>query len=270
LRHCVEAEELNRALDHWREGLGEVVVELGTLPWLTKLYRSTELFEDLAPKTQRSYEQGLALLEAWSKDRGHPPIAGLQTRHVREMLRTIERPAMRHLAYRTLRLLLSFAVAEGSLERNPAKGLRIKGSRPREVYWMPEQQKTFKDAARAAGRPSMALATDIGAELGQREGDTIRLSWPQYDGGNFTLRQAKTKRLISVPATRRIARGARCRAADVANHHHFGDDRKSSGERRKACGSKLYPLSPRCLTSLRPRPGPKARRHSCACPPLRA
>jgi mono/diheme cytochrome c family protein len=51
--------------------------------------------------------------------------------------------------------------------------LRIKASRPREIYWTAEQQKAFKIAARAAGRPSMALAVDIGAELGQREGDTI-------------------------------------------------------------------------------------------------
>jgi hypothetical protein len=79
--------------------------------------------------------------------------------------------------------------------------LRIKASRPREIYWTAEQQKAFKIAARAAGRPSMALAVDIGAELGQREGDTIRLSWPQYEGGSFTLRQRKTGRLVTIPAT---------------------------------------------------------------------
>jgi hypothetical protein len=45
------------------------------------------------------------------------------------------------------------------------------------------------------------LSVDIGAELGQREGDTIRLSWPQYEGGSFTLRQRKTGRLITIPAT---------------------------------------------------------------------
>jgi hypothetical protein len=196
-----EAERLNRELDRWRQGLAEPVIETGTLPWLVKLYRSTELYGDLAPKTQRSYEQGITLLEAWSKERGHPPITGLQTRHVRELLGTIERPAMRHLAYRTLRLLLSFAVAEGHLERNPARGLRIKGSRPRDVYWTAEQVESFIRAAEASERQSLGLAVCLGVNLGQREGDVLRLAWSQYEAGTFTLRQRKTGQLLSIPAT---------------------------------------------------------------------
>jgi integrase len=197
----VEAERLNHELDRWREGVGETTIEPGTFPWLLKLYRSTELYGDLAPKTQRSYEQGIALLEAWSKERGHPPISGLQTRHVRELLGTIERPAMRHLAYRTLRLLLSFAISEGHIERNPARGLRIKGARPREVYWTTEQVEAFIKAAETSERPSLALAVRLGVNLGQREGDVLRLAWSQCENGSFTLRQRKTGRLVTIPAT---------------------------------------------------------------------
>jgi integrase len=196
-----EAERLNAELDAWRAGRGEAIVEPGTLPWLIRLYRTTELYENLAPKTQRSYEQGLALLEAWSKERSDPPIAGLQTRHVREMLATIEKPAMRHLAYRTLRLLLSFATAEGHIERNPARGLRIKAPRPREIYWTAPQVDAFLKAADGDGRTSLALAVHLAVNLGQREGDVLRLAWSQYQDGTFTLRQHKTGRLVSVPAT---------------------------------------------------------------------
>jgi integrase len=197
----IEAERLNHELDRWREGLGEPTIEPGALPWLVKLYRATELYGDLAPKTQRSYEQGIALLEAWSKERGHPPISELQARHVREMLGAIQRPAMRHLAYRTLRFLLGFDVAEGHLERNPARGLRIRNTRSRDVYWMAEQVEHFIKAAEASGRPSLALAVQLGVSLGQREGDVLRLAWSQYEAGSFTLRQRKTGRMISVPAT---------------------------------------------------------------------
>jgi integrase len=196
-----EAERLNRELDRWRDGLGEPTIEPGSLPWLVKLYRSTELYTDLAAKTQRSYDQGFALLETWSKERDNPPVIGLQTRHVRELLGTIERPAMRHLAYRTLRLLLSFAVAEGHIERNPARGLRIKGLRAREVYWTTEQVEAFVKAAHESGRPSLALAAHLAVNLGQREGDVLRLAWSQYEAGSFTLRQRKTGRLVSIPAT---------------------------------------------------------------------
>ena len=197
----VEATRLNEQLDHWRQGLGEPTIEPGTFRWLVKLYRCTELYGNLAAKTQRSYEQGIALLEAWSKDRGDPPIAGLQTRHVREMLSAIEAPAMRHLAYRTLRLLLSFAVAEGHLERNPARGLRIRGSQPREIYWTAEQVEAFIRAAGTSERPSLALAVQLGVNLGQREGDVLRLAWSQYENGSFTLRQRKTGRLVTIPAS---------------------------------------------------------------------
>jgi integrase len=196
-----EAEQLNRELDAWRDGVDKSISEPGTLPWLIKLYRSTELYGNLATKTQRSYEQGIVLLETWSKERGHPPLGGLQTRHVRELLAGIPRPAMRHLAYRTLRLLLSFAVAEGHLQRNPARGLRIKGLRPRETYWRAEQLSTLVETAQANGHPSLALAAVLAVNLGQREGDILRLAWSQYEAGTFTLRQTKTKRLVSIPAT---------------------------------------------------------------------
>jgi site-specific recombinase XerD len=197
----MEAERLNHELDRWREGLGEPTIEPGTLPWLIELYRATELYTELASKTQRSYEQGIGLLTSWSKERRHPPINGLQTRHVRELLSTIERPAMRHLAYRTLRLLLSFAVAEGHIERNPARGLRIKGASPREIYWTINQLAALHRTALANERPSLALAAHLALNLGQREGDVLRLAWSQYESGTFTLRQHKTRRLISIPAT---------------------------------------------------------------------
>ncbi|HYN37705.1 MAG TPA: tyrosine-type recombinase/integrase, partial [Rhodospirillales bacterium] len=54
-------------------------------------------------------------------------------------------------------------------------------------------------AARAAGRPSLQLAVLLGACLGQRQGDILRMTWQQYDGQQVTLRQGKTGILIAVP-----------------------------------------------------------------------
>jgi hypothetical protein len=45
-----EAERLNNQLDAWRQGAGEPTTEPGTLPWLVKAYRNTELYGDLAPQ----------------------------------------------------------------------------------------------------------------------------------------------------------------------------------------------------------------------------
>lgn len=41
----------------------------------------------------------------------------------------------------------------------------------------------------------------MGVNLGQRQGDILRLTWSQYDGSTFTLKQSKTGVLLSVPVT---------------------------------------------------------------------
>ena len=101
---------------------------------------------------------------------------------------------------RVLRLLLAFAVDEGEIERNPAEKMRLKVSAPRDQVWTPEQIEAFVTAANANGRASIGLAVLLGAGLGQREGDVLRLGWTQYDGASVRLRQRKTGKLIAVPA----------------------------------------------------------------------
>ena len=46
----------------------------------------------------------------------------------------------------------------------------------------------------------IATAVMLGAHLGQREGDVLRLTWAQFDGEAVTLRQSKTGEQLVVPA----------------------------------------------------------------------
>jgi integrase len=195
-----QAEALNRELDAWRAGQQPVPVQPDTVPWLVKLYRSDPRYTDLAAKTQRGYDQCLAIIEGWSERAGHPPLGTLQRKSVKAFYRSMSAtPSKASAVLRVLRLLLAFAVDEGEIGRNPAEKMRLKVSAPRDQVWTSEQIEAFVTAANANGRASIGLAAQLGAGLGQREGDCIRFGWTQYDGACVRLRQRKTGKLISVP-----------------------------------------------------------------------
>jgi integrase len=197
-----EAEALNRELDAWRAGQQPVPGQPGTVPWLIKLYRSDPRFVDLAPKTQRGYDQCLVVIEAWSERAEHPPLVTISRKACATFYRSMSAtPAKASAVLRVLRLMLAFAVDEGEIERNPAEKMRLKVSARREQVWALEQIEAFITAAERHGRASIGLAALLGAGLGQREGDVLRLGWTQYDGASVRLRQRKTGKLIAVPAT---------------------------------------------------------------------
>jgi Phage integrase family len=195
-----EAEELNRQLDAWRAGQGRPPIQPGTMPWLVKLYRADERYTSLAALTQKGYDQHIRVIEQWSARAGNPPLATISRKACKAFYKSMTaKPAAATAAMRVLRILLAFAVDEGEIERNPAEKMRLKGSPPRHQVWTPAQIDTFVAAAETEGRSSIGLAVRLGAGLGQREGDTIRLSWTAYDGAVVRLRQRKTGKLIDVP-----------------------------------------------------------------------
>lgn len=169
-----EAENLNRELDDWRNGIGSPL-RLETLPWLIRLYRSDDRFMSLAPATKTGYEYCLRVIENWSEKACHPPITSLERRHVKAFYRSMgETPSKANAVLRVLRLILAFAVDEGLLQRNPAERQRLKSTPPRQQVWSLESIRTFVATAKNAGRPSLGLAVLLGANLGQRQGDILK------------------------------------------------------------------------------------------------
>jgi integrase len=196
-----EADALNRELDAWRGGYQPAPIQPGTLLWLIRLYRADPRYTDLASSSQRSYDNRLAVIEAWSERAGHPPIRTIERRHCKAFYRSLSgTPGMANAVMRMLRVLLAFAIDEGELSSNPAEKMRLRGRPPRDQVWTPEQIAAFVDAAAQQGRPSLGFAVRLAAALGQREGDILRLGWSQYDGSAVRLRQRKTGKLLAVPA----------------------------------------------------------------------
>jgi len=159
----------------------------------------------LAPATKTGYEYCLRIIENWSEKACHPPITSLERRHVKAFYRSMgETPSKANAVLRVLRLILAFAVDEGLLQRNPAERQRLKSTPPRQQVWSLESIRTFVATAKDAGRPSLGLAVLLGANLGQRQGDILRLSWSQFDGSAITLRQSKTGVLLAVPVSKEL------------------------------------------------------------------
>ncbi len=201
-----QAEALNAEADAWRAGADGPTIQPGTLPWLVREYRRNPRYIGLAPKTQRSYEQALARIEAWSERARHPPLASLRPKIVEDFYTTMyaATPAMANAVLRVLRILSKFAVFLEAVERDFTAEVKLKGRPPRQVVWLDEQVEAFRSTARAQGRDSLALAVLLGANLGQREGDLLTLPWSAYDGQSIELRQGKTGALVSVPAVEEL------------------------------------------------------------------
>ena len=198
-----EAESLNGEVDAWRKNqLVALPPQESTLPWLIRRYEQEPSFKELAISTQRGYGQCLRIIEQWSREAANPPLKTLTRRAVKEFHRAMhDRRHKANAVMRVLRLLLNFAIDEGLIDRNPAERLRLVGTPPRTAVWSDNDIQAFVNTALDADRPSLALAVLLGAHLGQREGDILRLSWTQYDRAEIELRQQKTGKFLRVPLT---------------------------------------------------------------------
>lgn len=144
-------------------------------------------------------------IEEWSARAGHPPIGSIKRTHVRHFLKSMEStPATANAVIRVLRILLQHAVDEEYLEKNPASKPKLKGRPPRHQFWSTEQILEFVKTAAEDRRPSMGLAVLLAVNLGQREGDILRLSWSLYDGRAFSITQGKTRASVRVPTTEQL------------------------------------------------------------------
>ena len=101
--------------------------------------------------------------------------------------------------------MLQFAVDEGYLEINPATKLKLRKTSARTAVWTAQDVDRFCATAINANRASVALAVRLAVNLGQREGDVLRLTWAQHDANGFKIRQGKTGAHIQVPVTAELA-----------------------------------------------------------------
>ena len=131
--------------------------------------------------------------------------------------------------------ILSFAVAEGIIEKNPAHGISLPSDAKRKVADVPEKLAALGQAIRAArdaGMPWQAIdAIELAALTGMRRGEIINLRWAEVDTVSKMLHLSDSKPGESIRPLGRTAidilRRIKARSAD--SEFVFPAERKESG-----------------------------------------
>lgn len=171
----------------------------GTVADLIRIYRRGERYKNLAPKTSREYDYILNRIE---KTAGHVPVHTITRKGLMRTYSKLREAGKLRTANATMQMwaiLLKTAYNEGWTDAYIAERMELSGTESRERVWTAEEVEIFCAKAVEVGRSSMALAVRLAYDLGQRQGDILRLAWGQYERGGFTITQRKTKTKIAVP-----------------------------------------------------------------------
>ncbi|MBB4123270.1 tyrosine-type recombinase/integrase [Martelella radicis] len=219
----------------------KVAPKAGTLQTVINGFQDSSDWDRLAPRTRSDYVRLIKIIE---QKFGTFPISALSDRRSRALFmawRDERAKASRRQAdygWQVLARILSWAHGRGLVPANPCeKGGRLyRGSRA-EFIWTEADEQAFLAKAPA----HLHLPLILALWTGQRQGDLLALTWPQYDGKTIRLRQSKTGTRVVIPV------GAPLRAALEPHRQKVGhvllnsegqpwtaDGFRSSW--RKACG----------------------------------
>lgn len=140
---------------------GEVAPALkpGSLPALCAIWRASESYAALKPRTQAFYENGMRLILAWSATVNDPAVSKMTRPKIKEFLALYnDRQSQRAALRATLRALMEIAIDEGWRADNPAAGFRLRRTQKRRAVkqWTADAVETYAKAAISMGWPGGA------------------------------------------------------------------------------------------------------------------
>lgn len=177
-------------------------IAAGTISWLIVQWRASPEWATLSPATRKSYDAAFKSIEEWCG----PDEPRLITRKaIKEWQRALlpRGQAITNVILLRLHRLMERARDEGLIEVNPASRLGLKKVGGDQEPWPRADIDMVCAKALEMGRPSIRLAVLLAANLGQREGDIIKLPRSRYypATGMFSIQQQKTRTRLSIPAT---------------------------------------------------------------------
>ena len=165
---------------------------------LFRFQESAEFQFGISPRTRRDYVKQIRRIE---RAFGDFPIKALDDpRATSVFLEWRDKLAQTSLrqADGTLARVLSWAQKRRLISENPcAKGGKLYHGTRVDKIWSEEDIACFLRTA----PPYLRLAMLLAINIGQRQGDLLRLPWSAYDGANIKLRQKKTGAYVSVPVS---------------------------------------------------------------------
>lgn len=197
----VKASTLNSQLDALKEG-ADISTRKGTLPWLVAEYEKSSYFTSLRDRTKQSYAQLSRYVLRWSDSKGNPPVTSLTTQKILEFLNHYDtRKSLRDHIATYLAVVLEYARRTGLIHANPARRLglkRAKRLKPIRTITV-DQLMTIVTKAREMGLHHVAIGALLHFDLGQRQGDVLRLQKPRdYRDGVFRFKQSKTDQIVTI------------------------------------------------------------------------
>src|SRR5437764_7274448 len=175
----------------------------GTVGALIREYRSSPEFTSLADRTRADYLRVFDYL----KPLAGMPIAAIDGRFlygVRDKAAAAKKRRFANYVIQVLRLVFNWGIRRAFCEKNPAVAVDLI-RRPRHAPVVNRPWKLEElDAVLAAAPAELRIAIAIGAYVGLREGDMLRVTWACYDGSAFEVRQHKTGGSVWVKAHARL------------------------------------------------------------------
>jgi integrase len=170
----------------------------GNLFSLIAAYRVSTEFTGRAEVTKKAYRRYLKMIE---EEFGTMPLTVVQDRRARGKFKEwrdgmATNPRKADLAWSVLARVLAVAKDRGAIAVNVCeRGGRLYEADRAEIIWLPAHITAFC----AVASPELQFALLIALWTGQRQGDLIKITWPQYDGTQIRLRQGKRKARVLIP-----------------------------------------------------------------------
>lgn len=188
-----EHKKIYEAFQAWRKG-DETCKDKDSVAWLIGDFKSTgERYLQAAERTRNGYYG--TYLKIIDNLIGDLPVEAITRQHAKQIYAAFrEKPRKAQSLIAVARVLFGHAYDTGRVDANPFSALNIKSPKPRGQVWNKKQIETIQGKACEMGYPSMALATQLAVDIGQRPGDLRSLTWGDYDGDYISLRQEKSGR----------------------------------------------------------------------------
>lgn len=169
---------------------------------IAAFYIRCNSFLDNKPITQQTDRN---ILEAFRAKHGSKPIAGLERRHIENMLaEKTGKPAAQRNLLRVLRVLLAFCVMEGLRKDNPALGIKLRAQATSGYHsWTEEELRQYEQRHPIGSKPRLALALLL--YTAQRRADVVRLGPPNVRDGWLRFTQSKTGTEMEIPLVAPLA-----------------------------------------------------------------
>lgn len=170
----------------------------GTMAWLIREHQRSDEYKGRVSASNEEVDRACKII---GERFGKYQVAAIERRHVKKFYKDQREAGSLHRAntiLKWLRYLLFEAIDAGLIQTNPAAKMRVKGTPPRKVIWADAEIAAVEAAAVDQGRASVALAVRLACDLGQRQGDILRLPWSAYDGTRVTIKQSKTGNVVKV------------------------------------------------------------------------